>query len=169
MMHRHSDQPDDHLGDQSPCNQDSLGAAYWCHSFQPWQEAIWAFRFFILLKGWSQDLHPSTRQKKGPFLAGFWLQVVTCSHWLLDPKPFCTKRIKTSSGAGCSGPWVTLVCCLNPCFVAYSWPHPSQMNLDPWMQPFWWAFNMRQLSNNLEQLPQGNCSPLWTSICSLNW
>ena len=53
--------------------------AYCWHFFQPWQEAIWAFRFFILLKGWSQDLHPSTWQKKGPFLAGFQIQVVACS------------------------------------------------------------------------------------------
>ena len=104
----HSDQPDDHLDGQSPCNPDSLGAAYWCCSFHPWQEAIWAFRFFILLKGWLQDLHPSTQQKKGPFLAGFWLQVVICS--LIDfltPNHFAQKgQTKTSSSAGCSGPWV---------------------------------------------------------------
>ena len=52
------------------------------------------------------DLHPSTWQKKGPFLAGFWLQVVTCS--LIDfltPNHFAQKgQMKTSSGAGCSGP-----------------------------------------------------------------
>ena len=45
-------------------------------------------------------------KEKAPFLAGFWLQVVICS--LIDfltPNYFAQKgQMRTSSGAGCSGP-----------------------------------------------------------------
>ena len=51
-------------------------------------------------------LNPSTWQKKDPFLAGFWLQVVIYS--LIDfltPNHFAQKgQMKTSSGTGFSGP-----------------------------------------------------------------
>ena len=57
-------------------------------------------------EGMIAGLTPLHMAKESPFLAGFWLQVVICS--LIDfltPNCFAQKgQMKTSSGAGCSGP-----------------------------------------------------------------